>query len=68
MTNTEHVDSMFWLEMYPELSRPALRAVFYGIQISMTSKIILYDRTQKFRILQRKGEYVATRTSNIFAS
>ena len=43
MTNTEHVDSMFWLEMYPELSRPALRAVFcVGSRYHTTSKIILY--------------------------
>ena len=48
-TNTNHhqFDSMFWLEMYPEFSRPALRAVFcVGSRYQTTSKIILYDRTQ----------------------
>ena len=55
MSNTEHVDSMFWLEMYPELSRPALRAVFcVGSRYHTTSKIILYDRTQNFEFFSGK--------------
>ena len=43
MSNTDHTDAMFWLEMYPERSRPALRAVFcVGSRYHTTSKIILY--------------------------
>ena len=38
MTNTEHVDSMFW-QMYPELSRPLCTVFCVGSRYHTTSKI-----------------------------